>query len=250
MARWRNSRPALSLSLTSRPISPYTAGPYPPSPRTPRHLAVTVKDEQRSVPVVVTQLNGAIAKAEQAEREGMLSGGAAGGDASGVKKEPADHSVAAATGAAAAGDGDGGGAAGGAVVSEGAAGPKELVAGTEAATSTAMATEDAQHAGGGTGGAGGRGVWGREGGGGVGVPLQASPSEPATSPAQAATSQPQPATSEPHAPDKPANATLHCAALLGPCYAKPLALSVFCPEHILLEPRQRLYRPCARITQW
>ncbi|CAI5518186.1 unnamed protein product [Closterium sp. Naga37s-1] len=31
---------------------------------------------------------------------------------------------------------------------------------------------------------------------------------------------------EPHAPDKPANATLHCAAP-GPCLAKPLALSVF-----------------------
>lgn len=53
---------------------------------------------------------------------------------------------------------------------------------------------------------------------------------------------------EPHAPDKPANATLHCAAS-GPCLAKPLALSVFCLDHILLEPRQRLYNPCAFVIR-
>eukprot|EP00897_Mesotaenium_endlicherianum_P008389 jgi/Mesen1/7579/ME000392S06840 len=51
------------------------------------------------------------------------------------------------------------------------------------------------------------------------------------------------ARSEPHAPDKPANVTLHCAAP-GPCLAKPLALSVFCLAHVLLEPRQKLYKPC------
>jgi hypothetical protein len=40
---------------------------------------------------------------------------------------------------------------------------------------------------------------------------------------------------------------IHCGAQ--GCTAKPLALSVFCFAHILLEPRQRLYKPCGHVVR-
>ncbi len=52
---------------------------------------------------------------------------------------------------------------------------------------------------------------------------------------------------EPHAPERTGSETLRCGAQ--GCLAKPLPLSIFCYEHILLEPRQRLYRPCSFVVR-
>ena len=52
---------------------------------------------------------------------------------------------------------------------------------------------------------------------------------------------------EPHAPEKPGNEIMRCGAQ--GCNNKPLLLSVYCYAHVLLEPRQRLYRPCSYVVR-
>lgn len=52
---------------------------------------------------------------------------------------------------------------------------------------------------------------------------------------------------EPHAPEKAGSETLRCGAQ--GCQSKPLLLSVFCYQHVVHEPRQRLYRPCSFVTR-
>lgn len=52
---------------------------------------------------------------------------------------------------------------------------------------------------------------------------------------------------EPLAPEKTAGEIIKCAHQS--CKSKPLPLSGFCFSHILLEPRQQLYRPCSFIIK-
>lgn len=52
---------------------------------------------------------------------------------------------------------------------------------------------------------------------------------------------------EPHAPEKLGNEIMRCGAQ--GCNNKPLLLSVYCYAHVLLEPRQRLYRPCSYVVR-
>ncbi|KAJ7295299.1 hypothetical protein O6H91_Y199400 [Diphasiastrum complanatum] len=52
---------------------------------------------------------------------------------------------------------------------------------------------------------------------------------------------------EPHAPDKSSGDNIKCG--VQGCKAKPLPLSVFCFSHILLEPKQQLYKPCTYLIR-
>ncbi|KAH7283688.1 hypothetical protein KP509_34G019500 [Ceratopteris richardii] len=52
---------------------------------------------------------------------------------------------------------------------------------------------------------------------------------------------------EPLAPDKSKGDTLRCA--FQGCKSKPMALSSFCFQHILSEPRQQLYQPCSFVLK-